>query len=64
MTEGALAARLTGDILDFWARQTPHRPAILCEGEEVSFSALDRRANRVTHALLDFGFCQLKAAPK
>lgn len=55
MTEGALAARLTGEILAYWARQTPHRPAILGAGGEVSFAALDRRANRFTHALLGLG---------
>lgn len=51
MTGGARAARLTGEILGFWARRTPRRPAVLCDGGELSYSALDRLANRFAHAL-------------
>ncbi|MGE0230280.1 MAG: long-chain-fatty-acid--CoA ligase [Flavobacteriaceae bacterium] len=44
--------RTLGDIARFHAKQTPEKPAILCEGKATSFKTLDLDSNRIANALL------------
>lgn len=37
------------DIVHRWAERTPDNPAIICSDQTVSYSALDRAADRVAH---------------
>jgi acyl-CoA synthetase (AMP-forming)/AMP-acid ligase II len=43
------------DILALHAAAQPGKAAVVCEGGEVSFQELNRRANRVAHAALGLG---------
>ncbi|UNO43298.1 amino acid adenylation domain-containing protein [Streptomyces sp. MST-110588] len=37
------------------ARQRPAQPAVVCEGERLDYATLERRANRLAHALISRG---------
>ena len=44
-----------GDIVRYHGRVSPEKPAILFEGEAVSFGDLDRGSNRIANALIALG---------
>jgi len=44
-----------GMLLNEKAKQTPNKTALVFQGEEIDFATLNRRANRLAHALSDFG---------
>jgi acyl-CoA synthetase (AMP-forming)/AMP-acid ligase II len=46
---------LIGDITRRSARRHPTKPAVICEGRELSWGALDERANRLSTYLLSKG---------
>jgi acyl-CoA synthetase (AMP-forming)/AMP-acid ligase II len=46
---------LTGDMLRRSARRFPSKTAITCDGTQLSYQALEERANQMAHALLGLG---------
>lgn len=42
-------------FLEHFAAATPHATAIVCEDRRLTYSALEARANRLAHALIDAG---------
>ena len=49
---------LTGDMLRRSARRFPDKPAILWQGDALSYAALDRRSNQLAHALPGLGLAK------
>ncbi|MEQ8346519.1 MAG: class I adenylate-forming enzyme family protein [Sneathiellaceae bacterium] len=44
------------DMLHHWAQVQPERPALICEGETVSWRDFDRDVSRIANALIGMGF--------
>jgi amino acid adenylation domain-containing protein len=42
-------------LFEEWADRTPAAPALHCDGRELSYGELDKRANRLAHHLRDLG---------
>ena len=53
MLADSAATRVTGDILRRSAERSPERPAIVFDGESVSYAELDRTAQQCAHALAE-----------
>jgi len=46
------------EFLERSARRRPDKTALVCEGERVTYAALDAQANGLAHALRDAGVCR------
>jgi long-chain acyl-CoA synthetase len=44
-----------GTLVERWARERPHRPALICEGKTVTFLELDKWVNRTANGLRKLG---------
>ena len=53
MLADSAATRVTGDILRRSAERSPERPAIVFDGESVSYAELDRMTQQCAHALAE-----------
>jgi amino acid adenylation domain-containing protein/non-ribosomal peptide synthase protein (TIGR01720 family) len=43
------------ELFETWAEQTPDAVAVICNEQQLTYSALNRRANQLAHYLRDFG---------
>src|SRR4051794_8211354 len=48
-------APLVRDFLEDSARRLPEKTALVCDGRRLSYGEVDAMANRLSHALADYG---------